>query len=141
MTVMGALLGAYLSANGVWYDQTKLPSDFEGGLNLKASLTPHISLVGSGDYGFEHSYTAGAAGVRFTLSEPGEQNLSVGLGAQYNVSNKHDLRPQETSLDATVGFRPFSYEQPKVILGAQGRYGLQSHTASALIGIRYQITK
>lgn len=141
MTFMGALLGAYLSANGVWYDQAALPSDFETGLNLKASLSPHISLVGSGDYGFEHSYIRGAGGVRLTLTDPNTPDLSVGLGAQYNVSNDHDIRPQETSVDATLGYRPFPGEQPRVIVGVQGSYGLQSHKASALLGVRYQLTK
>ena len=139
MTFMGAVLGAYLSANGVWYDQDVRPSDFEAGMNFKAALSPHISLVGSGLYGFQHSYTRGAGGVRFTLSDPDNGNISVGVGAQYNVSTNHDIRPEETSVDATIGMRPFPGEQPRVIIGVHGFYGLQSHQAGALLGLRYQL--
>lgn len=130
------VFGLALAANGVWFDDDTSPADFELGAAVKASLSPHISAVGDLAYGVDHSYIRGAAGVRVTATDVDNKNFSVGLGIQYHVCNKEELRPEEWAPDATVGWRPWP-NVPEVVLIARGQYGLTSNEALALVGVRY----
>lgn len=128
-----------VGANGIWFDDNAKPSDFELGGNIAASLSPHVAVVGSTYYGFDHSYVRGATGFRITSSNVEDPNFSVGLGMQYNFSSENDIRPQEWTPDASLGFRPWPEEMPNVILIAQGSYGLDSNRAYVIAGVRYKL--
>jgi hypothetical protein len=131
------VLRAYAGANGVWYDGDN-PNDFEAGGNLRASLSPHISLVGAGYYGFSHSYLRGSAGLRITATDANDPNFSVGIGMQRHFSSEPDIRPEEWAPDASIGWRPWAATNPRVILIAQAGYGLDTEKAFALAGVRYE---
>jgi len=114
------------------------PDDFELGANVSASLSPHISAVGAGYWGFAHSYLRGSAGARFTASNPDDPNFSVGVGAQYHFSSEPGIRPQGFAPDVSVGYIPWPADMPSVIVIAQGSYNLAADQASALLGVRYK---
>lgn len=144
------MFGVYAAANGIWYDAAELvgasPPDFEVGATARASLTPHISAVGSAFYGFDNSYTRGSLGVRFTATDVNDPNFSIGLGIQRHFSSEPAVRPQEWAPDASVGFVPWP-DPPntpqtfagRVTLVAQGFYGLTSNEASVLVGARFAL--
>ena len=127
----------YGGANGIWYDDQAEPADFEAGGSGSLSLQPHISLVGSGWYGFSHSYFRAAAGVRVTATDVDDSNFSVGIGIQYHASTEPTIRPEEWCPDASIGWKPWPTDQPKLIVIAQGAYGLTSNQAQAMAGLRY----
>ncbi len=66
-------------------------------------------------------------------------NFSIGLGPSYNVSSKHELRPQEWTGDVRMGWRPYPEKWPRIALGAQGSYGFTSEQVYGLIGARYTL--
>src|SRR4249920_1914303 len=101
-----SVVKAALGAQGVWYDDNVKPSDFELGGNVRASLSPHISAVGAGYYGFAHSYLRGSAGFRITATEVDDPDFSIGLGMVYNFSSEPSIRPEEWTPDASMGWRP-----------------------------------
>lgn len=133
---------AYAGLNGVWFDSQediKYPSDLEGGAVIRASLSKHISAVGSTFYGFDKAYVRAALGARVTAVNADSPDLSVGLGIQYHVSNDESVRPQEWAPDASVGWRAWPSQAPNLVLVAQGSYGLESQQAQVLAGIRYEL--
>lgn len=127
--------------NGIWFDDNAKPSDFELGGNVAASLSPHISLVGAGYYGFQHSYLRGCAGFRVTATDVEDENFSVDLGMQYHFSSEPAIRPEEWAPDASFGWRPWPVEMPNIIVGAQGSYGLDSNKAYVIVAVRYILGK
>src|SRR3990172_2894570 len=129
----------YVGGNGIWWADTAYPSDFEAGANAAASLSPHISAVASGWYGFAHSYVRAAGGFRITASDPANENFSIGIGAQYHVSSEPAIHPEELAFDTSIGYRPWPIEQPKLTLVAQGFYGMESKSASVLAGARWTL--
>ena len=130
----------YLGANGVWSNgDLNLPSAFEVGGNARASLSPHISAVGSAYYGLDPSYLVGKIGARVTVSDVTNPNFSIGVGIQYQASSKPSVRPQEWIPDVTLGWRPYPQTMPKIVLVAQGGYGLTSNQAIAMVGVRYSL--
>lgn len=135
-----SVVKAAIGANGVWFDDTAKPSDFELGGNVRASLSPHIAAVGAGYYGFSNSYLRGSAGIRITATDVDNPDFSVGLGMQYNFSSEPSIRPEEWTPDASIGWRPWPAEMPNVILVAQGSYGLDSNTAYVIVGARYALS-
>jgi hypothetical protein len=135
------VLKAFVGANGLWYDSQELvrfPSDFELGANLRASLSPHISAVAAGYRGVNHEYWRGSAGLRFTVTDVNNPNLSLGLGGQYHFSDDHSVRPEEFAPDVSLGWVPWP-TQPRVVLVGQAGYGLQSQQAWALAGLRLAV--
>lgn len=129
----------YAGGNAIWYDGVyDLPSDFELGGSGRASLSPHISLVSGVYYGIDHSYLRGAAGLRMTATDVNDPDFSVGFGIARHASTEPAIRPEEWATDATVGWRPWPVTMPKVVVGAQGSYGLTSRQASLLAGLRYE---
>jgi len=137
------VLKLYGGANGLWYDGqvAESPSDFEGSANLRASLSPHISAVSGLFYGVNRSYVRGAAGLRFTATDVESRDFSIGLGIQYHLSSEASIRPEEWAPDVSIGWAPWLTRQPKLVLVAQGGYGLDSKQVSALVGVRYQLWK
>jgi hypothetical protein len=132
------VFGAALVANGVWYDgEVPITSDVEAGLALRASLSPHISLVGSSAYGLANDYWRYAAGIRMTATDVDNRDFSVGLGFQYRGSYDGKLAPDEWAPDATIGWRPWPTTLPDIILSGHAWYGIDTNRAGALAGIRY----
>jgi hypothetical protein len=130
----------YAGANAVAFDAANhTPSDFELGGAARASLSPHISLVGSAWQGLAHSYTRATAGARVTATDVNDHNFSVGIGADYQVSTNRAIRPREWCATTSLGWKPMPVKWPKIVLGGQGSYGLTSTQASALIALRYEL--
>ena len=131
------ILTTAIGANGIWFDGvTAMPSDFEVGGNVAASLQPHISLVGAGYYGFAHSYVRGSLGARFTATNPDDPNFSVDLGGQYHMSSEPSIRPEGFAPDASIGWRPWPLQLPAIIVVAQGSYNITANQASVIAGVR-----
>lgn len=133
------VIKVYAGANGIWFDgPSPAPSDFELGGNARASLSPHISVVGSGYYGLGESYFRGSGGVRLTATDVTDPDFSVGIGLQYQASTKPSIRPQEWAPDVSVGWKPFA-QIPRLTIGAQGSYGLKSNKAYLIAAARYAL--
>lgn len=122
----------YGGLNGLWYDAPAgNPSELEAGVTARASLQPHISLVGSAMYGFESDDIRTTAGWRVTVSDVENPNFSIGVGMQYRIGDGSEWQGE-----TTVGWRPGYGE---FVLGAQGFYGLKSNEAGALIAVRHPL--
>jgi hypothetical protein len=129
----------YAGANGIWFDGPDgPPGDLELGGAARASLSPHMSLVGGGFYGVNHSYFRGSAGLRLTVSDVDNPNFSVGVGLQYQASTKPSIRPQEWAPDVSIGWRPWP-SLDRVTVGAQASYGMDSNRAYLIAAIRYRL--
>lgn len=136
----GIVWRAAAAANAITFDAVApKPNDVEVGGNLAASLQPHISAVGALAYGFDHSYLRGSVGARFTASNVDDPNFSVGLGMAYHVSSEPGIRPEGWAPDASIGWRPWPVDAPRVNLILQGQYQLEANQASAIMGVRYEI--
>lgn len=135
-----SLLKMYAGVNGIWFDNSARPSDFEAGLTGRASLSGHISAVGSIWYGFSHSYVRATMGPRITATDVNNQNFSVGFGAEYNACTEPILRPEEWSVTTSVGWKPYPETLPRWVVGAQGSYGLSSSEYFALAAVRYSLS-
>lgn len=130
----------FAGLNGIWYQGPGgVPSDVEAGGTARASLSPHLSLVGGAFWGFQNSYVRGSAGVRLTATDVQNPNFSVGLGLEYQASSEPALRPQEWAGTVTVGWRPLPEKLPRVVLGVQGITGLDSRQIALVAAIRYQL--
>lgn len=130
---------AYLGANGMWFDHETQPSEFEAGVTGRASLSPHISLVGSGWRGFENDYWRGTFGARVTATDVANPNFSCGIGIQRQISSDLDLHPEEWIPDASIGWRAWPLKMPHIVLVAQGGYGLTTTDAHLTVGARYSL--
>jgi len=131
----------YGGANAVWFDDNGLPSDFEIGGTGRASLSPHLSLVGSAFYGIDKSYLTAAGGLRITATDVNDPDFSIGFGMQYRASSKPGVRPEEWYPDVSLGWKPWPVEMPNVVVGVQGGYGLTSNQAFALVALRFYLTQ
>ena len=129
------VFGVAAGVNGAWYDEGPISDDVEAAVDAKASLSPHISLVGTACYGFRHTYFRYAVGARVTVTDVANRNLSAALGFSYRGSDGL-LEPDEWAPNATIGYRPWA-DIPAVLLFAHGYYGLDSNTAGAVLGARY----
>jgi len=134
------VMSAYVGANGAWFvDANPYQADFEPTAALSASLSPHISLVGSAAWGVCNSYLRGGAGARVTVTDVDNPDFSVGTGIQYRIASKAALRPNEWAVDVSMGYRPLPDQYPALSLVAQGWYGLDTHRAGAAVGLRWRI--
>lgn len=131
---------AGLAGQGVWFSENARPSDFEGGVKGAASLSPHISAVGSALFGFQHSYTSGKAGLRFTVSDAENRDFSIGVGIQRQFSSEPALRPEGWRPDVSLGWKPWP-QSPRVLLTALGDVGLEDGEPSVAAGITYRFTE
>ena len=133
------VFGIALGAHGVWIDAAEAanPSDVEAGVHARASLSPHITLVGSADYGFDNQYITAAGGLRITATDVKDKSFSVGVGLQYRWYDDELYQPKEWAPDVSVGWRP--WEASQVILTGTGAYGLTTERARATLGVRYRI--
>lgn len=133
------VIRAYVGANGIWYEDEVRPSDFEATGNVRASLSPHISLVGGAFYGVEHSYLRGSAGVRLTATDVNDPNFSVGVGLQYHASSEPAVRPEGFAPDVSIGWRPRPETWPAIIFVGQGAYLTEVDEMFFVLGVRYDL--
>ena len=133
------VFGLALGASGVWYDAAGAdnPSDVELGVHARASLSPHISAVGSGAYGLDNQYVTAAGGVRVTATDVKDRTFSIGIGIQYRWYDDELFAPAEWEPDVAVGWKP--WEDAPVIVTGTGAYGLDSERPRATLGVRYRL--
>lgn len=128
----------YVGANVVAFNhESDFPSDFEIGGGAAASLSPHISAIGSAWYGLDKNYLRGKFGARVTATDVDDPHFSIGLGPSYNVSSKVSVRPQEWTGDVAIGWVPYPQRWPRIVLGAEGSYGFDSNSVYGLLAARY----
>jgi hypothetical protein len=131
----------YAGANGIWFSNgTAEKADVEAAGNASMSLSPHLSAVGSVDYGFAHSYIRSSAGARVTASDVQNPDFSIGLGIQYHFSSVEWMRPNEWAPDASFGWRPWPGQYPRISLTGLAWYGLESQKAACNLGVRYKFS-
>lgn len=130
---------AAVGANGVWLDGpgAAIPQDVEAAANASVSLSPHLSVVGNGAYGFSHSYVRGDIGARVTATDVDNPNFNAFLGMEYRTGSKDAVRPAEWAPNAGFGWKPAPASHPRVVVGAKAGYGLQSQRVLAYVGLRY----
>ena len=135
------VFGAAVAAQGVWFasDSTARRGDAEAGLSARASLSPHISLVGSGFYGGRGQYVRYAGGVRVTATDAQDADFSIGIGYQYRGSSDARLKPDEWGPDVTLGWRPWPGVYPNLLLNLHSWYGIGSGAGAVSVGIRYAL--
>lgn len=136
---LSQMVGFSAGANAVWFDGdgAEFPADFEGVGNVKASLSPHISSVGSLNYGFTHAYVRWDAGFRVTATDADNPNFNVYLGIRYRGGSTSAVQPSEWAPDAGLGWKPNPEKWPNVILAADASYGLDTADRMAYLGVRY----
>lgn len=127
----------YAGANGIWND-AGLPDDFELGGTLDASLSEHISLPVQLYAGLDNGYARFAPGVLVKLSDADQQNFSIGVGVQRQMCSRPEFVPEEWQARVAIGFNPIAHN-PKLVLGGEGTYGLETENTGALIAFRYRI--
>lgn len=126
-------------ANGVWFDGVDAPGpNLEASGNGAMSLSPHLSLVGSINWGLTATYLRSAVGFRVTVTDVDNPNFSCGLGIQYHNASVSQLKPAEWCPDATIGYRPWPAQAPQVTLVGAGWYGMDSGRAGCSAGARWR---
>ena len=127
--------------NGAWLDGpgAAFPADFEAGGTAWASLSPHISAFADTYYGFSHSYVRWDGGAKVTASDVDNPNFSIYLSAKYRGGSTADLQPNEWAAGAGLGWKPNPAAWPRVIVGVDAAYGLQSNRVLAYLALRYTI--
>jgi hypothetical protein len=133
------VLNVHAAANAVWFDDDAKPSDFEVGATGSASLSPHISVVGGIFAGVANSYVRANPGIRITATDVERQDFSIGLGIAYQLSSE-SARPQEWTPNVALGWGPWK-SLPRLTVGGEFGYGLESETAFAIAAARYSIGK
>jgi hypothetical protein len=136
--VAGDLASLYVGANAAFFDQATVKASFEPEANAKVSLSGHLSMVGSVAYGISGNYWRSAVGARVTTTDIDNRAFSVGLGIQHRDYSLATLGLNEWAPDVSVGYCPWPDTHPKVIVGAQGWYGLDSKAAGLELAARYQ---
>lgn len=128
-------------ANGAWFDGpgTVFPADVEVGGVAWASLSPHLSVFADGFYGFSHSYVRWDGGVKATITDVDNPNLSSYVSLKYRGASIRELKPGEWAAGAGIGWKPNPTSWPRIVLGADAAYGLQSNRVVSYAAIRYII--
>lgn len=128
-----------VGGNGIWCsDAIPFAADVEAAGNAAASLSPHLSLVGGGAWGFAHSYLRGNIGARVTATDADNPDFSVGFGISYRVASAEFQN--EWTPEAAVGWRPWPERFPQVTMVGVGWYGMDSHETAATIGVRWKVS-
>ncbi|HXJ64594.1 MAG TPA: hypothetical protein VNN79_12640 [Actinomycetota bacterium] len=129
-----------VGANGVWLDgpATDFTKDVEGAATASLSLSPHISGVAQGFYGFTQQCIRYAAGARVTATDVDNKDFNIYLGLLYRGGSTDAVRPNEWAPDAGVGWKPNPKAWPHIIVGADAGYGLDSQKVVTTAALRYQ---
>ena len=127
--------------NGAWLDGpgAAFPADVEAGGTAAASLSPHLSTFADVYYGFSHSYVRWDGGVKATLTDVDNPNLSAYLSLKYRGGSISALQPSEWAAGTGIGWKPNPAAWPRLVLGADAAYGLQSNRVVAYLAVRYLI--
>jgi hypothetical protein len=138
-----AVASLYAGVNGVWFQDTAdVPAPFKADIEAvghgKISLSPHLSGVGTVAYGFSNTYFRYSAGGRVTVTDTENKNFSMGLGIEYRGASIPGLKPDEWCPGAAVGVRPWPDHWPKLIVGGEGWYGLETGRAGMALAARWQ---
>jgi hypothetical protein len=125
-----------VGGQAVWFERgaATFNRDLEGVLNGSMSLTPHLSLVGQGAWGFENHYGRGTLGARITATDVNDQDFSIGIGLGHQWLTEIEAGQDEWVADASVGWKPL--KTWNFILGAQATYGIESQSARTAAGFR-----
>lgn len=128
-----------VGVNGVWLDGpvTDFAKDAEAGAVVSASLTPHVSAVGHGFYGFDGKYVRYDGEARVTATDVNDPNFNVYLGLRYRSGSTNAVRPSEWAPDAGVGWKP-NPAWKHVIIGADAGYGLTTKNLISYAALRWQ---
>lgn len=128
-----------VGANGIWNASADpFPADVEAAAGAVGSLSPHLSLVANGEYGFARAYFRGAAGLRVTATDVDNRDFSIGLGVSYHVASAQFIN--EWAPEAAVGYRPWPARFPKLALVGLSWYGLQSKVVTTTLGARWRVS-
>lgn len=134
-----SVLSLGVGGNGIWCSSaTPFAADVEAAGNAAASLSPHLSLVGGGAWGFAHSYLRGSIGARVTATDVQNPDFSVGFGVSYRVASAEFQN--EWTPEAAVGWRPWPQRYPQVTMVGVGWYGMDSHETAATLGVRWRVS-
>lgn len=127
--------------NGVWLDgpDTEFPADIEAGGVAWASLSPHLTSFTDVFYGFDHSYVRWDGGVKVTATDVDNPNFNLYLSLKYRGGSEDALQPSEWASGTGLGWRPDPVRWPRIVLGADAAYGLQSGNVIAYLALRYAI--
>lgn len=127
--------------NGAWLDGpgAAFPADFEAGGTAWSSLSPHISLVGGGFYGFSHSYFRYQGDARLTASDVLNPDFNTYLAIRYRGGSTAAVQPAEWAGCAGFGWRPSPQTYPNLTLGGDAGYGLTSNRVLVYLSARYAI--
>lgn len=127
--------------NGAWLDGpgAAFPADVEAGGTAFSSLSPHLSLAGNLYYGFSHAYLRGDGGVKATLTDVDNPNLSAYLVLKYRGGSVRALQPAEWASGAGIGWRPNPAAWPRLVLGAEAAYGMETNRLIGYLAARWTI--
>jgi len=131
------LLTVAAGVNGAWLSEASVNTfpAVELGGTASSSLSPHISLVGSGFYGLADQYVRYTAGGRVTATDTTNPNFNVFLGVVYRGGDRPAVQPNEWAPEAGFGWKP-NPTWPLVV-GADAGYGLDSHNVLSYVALRY----
>lgn len=147
------VLKLYAGANGAWLSGAdgSAPHDLEFGINGRASIQPHLSIVGSVYRGVsDGGYTLPKVGGRFTVSDVENRDISIGIGAQYQWPSNGRPGPKGWIGDVTLGAKPWAGAKSiasRAIVILQGEVALEqpangeTRPAGARLGLRYEVTR
>lgn len=127
--------------NGAWLDGpgAAFPADVEAGGSAFSSLSPHLSAFVDSYYGFSHSYVRWDGGVKATVTDVDNKNLSVYLALKYRGGSIRAMKPDEWAAGTGIGWKPNPAAWPRLVIGADASYGLESNRVIAYLAARYLI--
>lgn len=127
--------------NGAWLDGpgAAFPADVEAGGSAFSSLSPHLSAFADAYYGFSHSYLRWDGGVKATVTDVDNKNLSVYLALKYRGGSIRAMKPDEWAAGTGIGWKPNPAAWPRLVIGADASYGLESNRVIAYLAARYLI--
>ena len=119
-------LSVGVGGGGVWVDEGGGPAfrDVEAGLSGAVSLTPHVSIVGSVNYGVDRSYVRGSGGARITATDANDPTFSVGVGISRHYVSEPGSGLDEAAAEAAIGWKPLA--NSRVILAGLAAYGIDT---------------
>lgn len=127
--------------NGAWLQGpgAEFPADIEAGGVAWASLSPHLTTFADVFYGFDHSYVRWDGGVKMTATDVDNPNFNLYLAVKYRGGSESALQPSEWAAGSGIGWRPNPVKWPRIVVGADAAYGLQSNRLISYLALRYEI--
>ena len=115
-----------IGGGGVWVDEGAGPAfrDVEAGLAAAVSLTPHVSVIGSVNYGVDRSYVRGSGGVRLTATDVEDQTFSVGVGISRHYVSDPGSGMDEAAAEGAIGWKPLA--NSRIYLTGLAAFGIDT---------------